>query len=369
MVHHSSMAPPCITRREFLKRGLTGTAVAAGAWRVGTITGFAAGDPYTSQVAITKGYDRADNAFRAMQVFKKEIAAAIGTRRVIVKPNVVNHLIELADTHVDWLEGILEFLKSIGRTDVTIAESTPRCTVEGFENMGYYRLLDKYPARLVDLNQEGSTVVQVWRDAGTLWPIRVSRLLLNPENFIISCPRMKTHNVVVVTLSLKNVAMAAPMVDPGIFFNQPGSSKANKTPGMHGSPESPQCLNDNIHRLAKVYGIHPDLSVIDGYEGMQGNGPSGGYAAPLQRLGIASFDWVAADRVCVQLMGHDVYSLGATGPYPACLNYCGQSGLGEWDLSRIQILGEPIAGNVVPYVPHSGVTDGSQLGLRETPKE
>ena len=68
-------------------------------------------------------------------------------------------------------------------------------------------------------------------------------------------------------------------------------------------------------------------------------------------------------------MGHDVYELGSMGPYPACLSYCAQSGLGEWDLSKIEIIGEPIEGNVVAFEPHSGVKDGSQLGMRETPRE
>lgn len=363
------MTPQFITRRQFLARSLAGTATAATAWHLASLGGIVrAGEGVASRVAISKGSNRAENAFRAMQIFKREIASAIGDKHIIVKPNVVNHLVELADTHVDWLEGILEFLKSIGKTNVTIAESTPRCTVEGFENMGYYRLLKKYPARLADLNQEGSEVVEVWKNASSLYSIRVSRLLLNPDNFIISCPRIKTHNTVVATLSLKNVAMAAPMVDPGIFFEQPGSSKTHKT-WMHGDPSDAQVLNDNIHRLAKIYGIHPDLSVIDGYQGMQGNGPSGGHAAPEQQLGIASFDWVAADRVCVQLMGHDIYQLGSHGPYPACLSYCAQSGLGEWNLNNIEILGEPIAGNVVAFEPHDGVQNGTQLGMRETPRE
>ena len=355
------------TRREFLKRSVLGTAGIATAWGVASLGGSARADTYTSRVVMTKGNDRADNAFRAMQVLKKQIAAAIGNKRIIVKPNVVSNDVALADTHVDWLEGILEFLKSIGKTEVTIAESNPRNTMVAFDYMGYFRLLNKYPARLVELNQEGADVVEVWKDESTLWPIRVSRLLRNPNNFIISCPRIKTHNVVVATLSLKNVAMAAPMVDPGYPFGQPGSGKFNKTPGMHGSPECYQCLNDNIYRMAKIHDIRPDLVVIDGYQGMQGNGPSGGYAAPEQKLGIVSFDCVAADRVCVQLMGHDVYQLGSTGPYPACLNYCGQAGLGEWDLSKIEIIGEPIAGNVVNYVPNSGID--SMLGMRTTPKE
>jgi len=359
-----------------LKRSLLGTAGVATAWRVLSYGGIARAEDFTARVAITKGNDRADNAFRAMQAFKKQIAAAIRGKHVVVKPNVVNDTVALADTHVDWLEGILEFLKSIGCTNATIAESNPRNTFAAFEAMGYFRLLDKYPAKLVELNQEGADIVEVWKDDTTLWPIRVSKLLRSPNNFIISCPRIKTHNNGVATLGLKNVVMGSPMVDPGFYWGQVGGTKFSKTPGMHGSPPAGsttnpnQYLNDNIYRLAKVYGIHPHLSVIDGYQGMQGQGPSGGYAAQQQKLGIVSFDWVAADRVCVQLMGHNVYQLGDKGPFPAYLNYCGQAGLGEWDLSRIEILGEPIAGNIVNFIAHSGVLDGSQLnGIRTTPKE
>jgi len=338
----------------------------AASWRVATFGGSASAGPFTARVAITKGNDRADNAFRAMQFFKKPLAAAIANKRVIIKPNLVSDTSELADTHVDWVEGVLEFLKSIGKTNVWIAESNPRSTLAAFDNMGYLRLLNKYPARLVDLNQEGADEVQVWRNETTLHSIRVSRLLRNPNYFIISCPRIKTHNSVVATLAVKNVVMAAPMVDAGFRYGQQGASKFSKT-GMHGVPSNNQCINDNIYRLVKLYGIRAHFSVIDGYEGMQGDGPTSGYAAPQQKLGIASFDWVAADRVCVTLMGHDVYQLGNTGPYPAYLNYCGQAGLGEWDLNKIEILGESIAGNIVNYAPPESIS--AMLGMRPTPKE
>jgi uncharacterized protein (DUF362 family) len=376
------MPPHPTTRREFLKRTALGAAGTITAWQGASLGGIARADTYTSRVAITKGDDRADNAFRAMQFFKKQIAAAIANKKVIVKPNVVNETYALADTHVDWLEGILEFLKSIGRTDVIIAESNPRSTVTAFEAMGYFRLLNKYPAKLVDLNQEGAEVVHVWRNDTTLWPIRVSRLLRNPNNFVISCPRIKTHNVGVATLGVKNVVMASPMVDPGFQYGQQFATKYNKTPGMHGESGGSQFLNDNIYRLAKIYGIHPHLSVIDGYQGMEREGPSGGTAAAAQKLGIASFDWVAADRVGVKLMGGDAwytsyYTTYSSTPgtldcptFPAYLSYCGQAGLGEWDISKIEILGEPIAGNIVDFIAHSGVINGSQLtGIRATPKE
>ena len=54
-------------------------------------------------------------------------------------------------------------------------------------------------------------------------------------------------------------------------------------------------------------------------------------------------------------------------PYPACLNYCWQAGLGEWDLRKIQVIGEPISGNVYNYV--SNDNQSSQLGMRTTPRE
>ena len=361
------------SRRQFLKNSILGTAGVAAAWRMASLPGSAFGDTYTSRVYMTKGEDRADNAFRVLQMFKKQIAAAIGDRHVVLKPNVVQEYNTLADTHVDWLEGILEFLKSIGITDVTVAESNPRNTMNAFEKQGYFRLRDKYSPKFVEMNQEGADVVEVWQDDATLRSIRVSKLLRNPRNFVISCPRIKTHNNAVATIGLKNVVMSAPMVDPGFKFGQPGSSKFNKTPGMHGSPplgsttNANQYLNDNIYRLVKFYGIRPHLSVIDGYQGMEGSGPSSGTPATPQKLGIASFDPIAADRVCVTLMGHDTYQLGSSGPYPAYLNYCGQAGLGEWDLSKIDVVGEQIEGNVVNFAPNPGIA--GMLGLRTTPKE
>ena len=200
--------------------------------------------------------------------------------------------------------------------------------------------------------------------------IRISRMYLNPNNFIISCAPMKTHNTAVVTLSLKNVAMSAPVVDVGTAWHQTGV-RGDKA-WMHGAsgsaPGDFQALNDNVYRMAKVYGIHPHLSVLDGYQGMQGDGPVSGYAVDTpQKVAVASLDWLAADRVGLELMGPNNYRLLNTQPYPACLNYCWQANLGEWDLSKIQVLGEPIAGNVFNYTAHSTIE--AQLGLRQTPRE
>jgi uncharacterized protein (DUF362 family) len=93
--------------------------------------------------------------------------------------------------------------------------------------------------------------------------------------------------------------------------------------------------------------LHPDLAVIDGFEGMEGNGPVGG--TPVEhRVCVVSQDWLAADRVGVELMGIDFAKVGY-------LNYCAQAGLGEADLRRITILGEPIARHVRSYKLHDNL--------------
>ena len=66
-----------------------------------------------------------------------------------------------------------------------------------------------------------------------------------------------------------------------------------------GGSLSDQDLNDTLYRMARWQA--PDMSVIDGYQGMQGNGPLSGTAVNLG-CAAASLDWLAADRVAVELM-------------------------------------------------------------------
>jgi Domain of unknown function (DUF362) len=196
-------------------------------------------------------------------------------------------------------------------------------------------------------------------------------MYLSPNNFIISCTPIKTHNTAVVTLSLKNIAMSAPVVDIGSAWSQTGV-RADKA-WMHGASNNPpgdyQALNDNVYRMARIYGIHPHLSVIDGYQGMQGDGPVSGTGVSPQKVAVASLDWLAADRVALELMGPSNFFLLNTMPYPACLNYCWQGGMGEWDLSRIQVLGESITPNIVNYTPSPTVTTQVQAIKYPSPRE
>ncbi len=332
------------TRRDFFKRSLIGGAAAmAFPWSLGrtqAAESAAAAKQAASRVALSAGEDRANLAFQGLKAFEKEIARAIGDKRVIIKPNNVAIDNQLAASHAQNLEGILEFLKSIGKKNVAIAESAANGpTLDGFSNFGYDKVAAKYGASLIDLDQAGFEIIHCFDETDIRpHPCRMSKVLLDPNNYIISAAKFKTHDRVVATLSLKNIVVGAPIKDPGFKWGpgaKPGAK--NDKPTTHGNGF--RGINYNLYALAPR--LHPHLAVIDGFEGMEGEGPVGG--TPVQhRVCVVSLDWLAADRVALELMGIDFAKVGY-------LNFCGQTGMGQTDLNQIEILGPALKDHVKPY--------------------
>ena len=83
-------------RRDFLKTTLAGGMAAVIAGRLVHSAMAAAPTPVPAEVAagrpkvaLTNGNQRVDNVVRALKSLEKEIRAAIGSRRVVIKPNLV----------------------------------------------------------------------------------------------------------------------------------------------------------------------------------------------------------------------------------------------------------------------------------------
>jgi uncharacterized protein (DUF362 family) len=329
------------TRRSFLRTSIIGGVAAACIRPFNTFASFGKQEQFAAQVALTTGDNRGDMVFRALKPFSKEIAQAIGSKRVILKPNNVSIDIPLTSTHVDTLEGILEFLKSIGKDrNVIIAESAANGpTLDGFKNYGYFRLADKYGVKMIDLDREPYDIVNVF-DEKDFSPhaVRVSHMMLDPDSFIVSVARMKTHDRVLATLSLKNIVVGSPIKDPGFTFSSSSRKGAKSDKSlMHGSGF--RGINYNLYAMS--HQLHPHLAVIDGFEGMEGNGPNDGTPVD-HRVCVAGLDWLAADRVAIELMGIDFANVGY-------LNFCSQTGAGIADLNRIQIIGETISKHKKSY--------------------
>ncbi|MEW5902446.1 MAG: DUF362 domain-containing protein, partial [Acidobacteriota bacterium] len=154
-------------------------------------------------------------------------------------------------------------------------------------------------------------------------PVRLISTFLDPNIYIISLPRMKTHDCVLVTLALKNVLMALPLNDYRI----------NDKGFCHGPvPAVDDILHFNLFHLA--HRVFPDLAVVDGFEAMEGDGPAWG--TPFEaRVALASTDALAADTIATQVMGFDPRSV----LYLSAMN---EGRLGQGDPEKITLLGTPL---------------------------
>jgi len=368
-------------RRHFLKIGLATGASAFFAGRLARAaeSGAAPAKPVEpqpptapssapSKVALTNGDNRTDNIFRALKSVEKEIVQSIGNRRVVLKPNNVSSTNQLAATHSDALAGILEFLKSIGKLDnAIIAESSAGRTVQGFQNFGYTTLADKYKVKLVDLDQEKYQTVMAFNQSDAKpHPVRVSSILANQEdNYIISACMLKTHNFAVATMSIKNIVLGSAMKlsSPNVGGDDRGGRGGGFGRGGFGGSDKPilhgggsHGININLAMLAPM--LHPSLAVIDGFEGMEGNGPMNGTRVD-HRVCVVSADYLAADTVGATLMGIDPADIGY-------LAYLATAKVGESDLGKMEILGEPVAKLAKKYQLGSSID--SQLQWKHAAK-
>jgi uncharacterized protein (DUF362 family) len=83
------------------------------------------------------------------------------------------------------------------------------------------------------------------------------------------------------------------------------------------------------------------LAFIDGYDGMQRNGPTRGTEVD-SRVCLAGLDWLAVERIGVELMGIDPNIIGY-------LNFCADAGLGQFDINKIEVIGEKVANHIKAY--------------------
>jgi uncharacterized protein (DUF362 family) len=284
-----------------------------------------------AKVSFVTGSDRREMVYQALKPFEKEVRAAIRGKRVIVKPNMVVVNVPLCATHPDALRGVLDFLKPLTRQQITIAESTlsKEGSFKGFEFYGYLPLEKEYGVKFVDLNREPYTMGWILSKSHHPLGIRLISTYLDPNNYFISVTRLKTHDTVVATLTGKNMFMSAPLND---------YTKSDKSLMHQGIKE----INWNLFQVARQ--VRPQLAVLDGLEGMQGNGPIRGVPAQ-HGVALAGTDFVAVDRIGAELMGVDCANIGY-------LTYCAQAGYGQGDRSKIQVVGGDISKHVMPYQMH-----------------
>ena len=329
-----------LTRRDFLYR--TAQGLAATALLLGKSPG--AATPST-RVALSHGESRVENVYEALKRIEADVRKALPKKRtVVIKPNMVMMNRQLTSTHVDCMEGILEFLRPLVKGEILIAESPANGPAEeGYDNYGYLRLKDKYHVQFLNLDALPFVTEHLVDERYRVKPVRFAKLIADPDVFLVSTAPFKTHDRVVLTLGLKNIVAGALLKDPGVRWG-PESKGVTDKPLIHGGPEN-QGIHFNLFSLAKR--AHPHLSVLDGFKGMEHNGPNDGTPVD-HRVAVASTDWLAADRLTAELMGFDWRKIGY-------MVFCNQAGMGQTDLGQIEILGEDYRPHIRTYKPHDTI--------------
>lgn len=283
-------------------------------------------DHGNSPVSFTTGTDRHQMMFEVIKPFESEIKAGLKKKQLVIKPNMVVTNKELCATPKEAMRALLEYLKPIYKGQIIIAESSSSVnSSDGFAFYGYTDLAKDYNIKFVDLNSTGPGKPYYIIDRNLhLDRIEVADIFDNPDYYVISICRPKTHNSVVMTGGIKNIIMAAPLNPGSVDGGRPISYKRN----MHSG--GPRWLHYNMFLLMQY--IRPDFTIIDGVEGMEGNGPIGGTPVD-HRIALAGIDSVAVDSMCARLMGIPLENVGY-------LNYCAAAGIGNVDRSRIDIIGD-----------------------------
>jgi uncharacterized protein (DUF362 family) len=288
----------------------------------------------TARVSLVKGEDRYRNVTRVLKDLENEILGAIGQKRILLKPNVVLADNPLAVTHVDAVRAVLDFLTPHIKRPIIIGEGGHHPTFDGYKNAGYLELEKSYNAKLVDLNRDDYEYRYVFGVEHNPLPVRISSTCLDPDVYIISVAQMKTHNYVLVTLSLKNLLLGCPIKD----------EKSNDKARFHtASPALNDLCHFNMFHIAQE--VFPDLAVIDGFAAMEGDGPAWGTEMPAH-VALASLDAVAADTVATRIMGFDPGRV----LYLASMN---EAGMGQGDMDKISVSGTPLEQCLYRFKPNT----------------
>src|SRR6266487_7023823 len=247
--------------------------------------------PDIDTIAITRTFDSIEAAAHRVIAQAGGMASVIKDAKIaVLKPNfVAGRSAETGSTtSFALLKAVAEEVQACGAEPVL-------CEMPGteFDREATYTILgvEQFCAangiRILRIDPEGDE--QDWvelRPAGAKKLRRFSIPRILNEVCLINLPVLKTHVVSTMTLSMKNPMGILPRPD----------RRSMHTLGIA------QCIVD-MNR-----GIRPDLTIVDGSVGQDGEGPLYGDRADLQVL-IAGHDSLAVDLVCCQLVGVESSSI------------------------------------------------------------
>ena len=288
--------------------------------------------PAQSAVHIAKAGDYNGNLADILQRQYENFRASVPLKgkRVVLKPNIVEyHRDKVINTNPLVIAAAIELCQREGAAEVIVAEGPGHWrNVEYLVNAsGLGDVLRHYQVTFKDLNHDEPTKSPNLGRLTGMEYLYLARTVATAE-VLISMPKLKVHHWAGATLSMKNLFGTL----PGICYGWPKNE-------LHWRGIDNSIVDINLTRT-------PDLEIVDGIVGMEGDGPINGTPKHMGTL-IMGTDPLAVDATCCRLM--------ELNPEKICyLVMASQKKLGRMNPAEIQQLGETIESLAQPFatVPH-----------------
>ena len=257
-----------------------------------------------------KGERGHEPVFKALDLIDYESCLS-GYKRVLIKVNFITTKTWDTGATTDPLvvEAIIKKLKHLP-VEIFVVDSDATMTNadKAFEATGMKEMCQQNDIQFLNLRYQKEKVKIPILDCETLGSITVPRIVT--ESAIISAAKLKTHMSTKVTLGMKNMFGLLP----------------DKFKGKYHAKGISKVIVD-INTVLK-----PALTLIDGFVGMEGKGPTDGTPVKMDLI-IAGKDVVATDATAARVMGFEPMEISH-------IRTAAQKGLGNID--DIEILGSKL---------------------------
>jgi uncharacterized protein (DUF362 family) len=313
---------PPLTER--LKSAFRGLAVMA----VGQLRPLPPKTPVHIARADSYDADLAGIIHKQFDAFRQQVPLA--GKRVVLKPNLVEyHRDKVINTNPKVVAAVIELCRREGAAEVIVAEGPGHWrNVEYLVSAsGLGDVLKQYNVPFVDLNHDEPVKLPNLGRLTGLEYLYLSKTVATAE-VLISLPKLKTHHWAGATLSLKNLFGTL----PGICYGWPKNE-------LHW-----RGIDNSIVDIALTR--TPELAIVDGIIGMEGDGPLNGTAKHTGVL-VMGCDPLAVDATCCRVMMLQPEKI-------AYLAIGAQRKLGLLRTTEIEQVGEAIEAVAQPFatVPH-----------------
>jgi uncharacterized protein (DUF362 family) len=221
---------------------------------------------------------------RIIQEHKVDVAR----KRIVLKPNLVEFNPNTPiNTHPLFVAAAFDAFRSLGAASVKIAEGPGhrRATLDMAESAGFFQAINGFEANFVDLNLDDVSSLKLSNPFSTLQSLYLPHTVLGAD-LLVSLPKMKTHHWAGATLAMKN-----------LFGVVPGA--------VYGWPKNVLHWAGIDQSIADLHFAFPkQFCLVDGIEGMEGNGPIQGTAKHAGVI-VAGAHPPSVDATCCRLMGID----------------------------------------------------------------